>query len=221
MLRLAVAIAHLGHILVMDNLFSSVVLFIELLKIGIYAVGTVRDERGIPNDLKKHPKSVKGEQHGARGMEPGDVRWRCSPSGLMAAVWYDSGLCCMLTTVANCMTPCSIKRRKTGMPGRVERASISAYDIYNKYMGGCDVADQQRAAYSSRLKTYKWYLPIFFWCIDSAIINAYVLWTSECKENDVKNPLSKKDFILALVQKYVKRRQTAGRCRLVISIKFE
>jgi hypothetical protein len=44
-------------------------------------------------------------------------------------------------------------------------------------MGGCDVADMKRALGMSRSKTYKWYLALFFFMIDVAVINAGVVWS--------------------------------------------
>jgi hypothetical protein len=45
-------------------------------------------------------------------------------------------------------------------------------------MGGCDVADMKRTLGMSRSKTYKWYLALFFYVIDVAVINAGVVWYS-------------------------------------------
>jgi len=45
-------------------------------------------------------------------------------------------------------------------------------------MGGCDVADMKRSLEMLRSKTYKWYLALFFYMIDVAVINAGVVWYS-------------------------------------------
>ena len=45
-------------------------------------------------------------------------------------------------------------------------------------MGGCDVADMKRSLEMLRSKTYKWYLALFFYVIDVAVINAGVVWYS-------------------------------------------
>jgi hypothetical protein len=48
-------------------------------------------------------------------------------------------------------------------------------DDYNHYMGGVDIADQLRSYYSTqRIFLYCWF-SLFFWILDSAILNAYLL----------------------------------------------
>jgi hypothetical protein len=49
---------------------------------------------------------------------------------------------------------------------------------YNQYIGGCDVADMKHALGMSRSKTCRWYLALFFYVIDVAVINAGVAWYS-------------------------------------------
>ena len=50
---------------------------------------------------------------------------------------------------------------------------------YNKFMGGVDLADQLRRSYSISWKSKKWWRRIFFFVIDQAICNAYILcWES-------------------------------------------
>jgi hypothetical protein len=53
--------------------------------------------------------------------------------------------------------------------------------------GGCDVADMKRALGMSRSKTYKWYLALFFYVIDVAVINAGVVWYSPQGSDDARS----------------------------------
>ena len=56
-------LANLGHLVIMDNFFSSVGLFNELLSMGIYATRTVRANRlGLPMELKDTKQFKKSEQ---------------------------------------------------------------------------------------------------------------------------------------------------------------
>ncbi|EDN04817.1 predicted protein [Histoplasma mississippiense (nom. inval.)] len=48
-------------------------------------------------------------------------------------------------------------------------------DDYNHHMNGVDLANQYQAAYTSHRVTYHTWLPILYWLIDSAAINAYRL----------------------------------------------
>ncbi|EDN06766.1 predicted protein [Histoplasma mississippiense (nom. inval.)] len=46
-------------------------------------------------------------------------------------------------------------------------------DDYNHHMNGVDLANQYQAAYTSHRVTYQTWLPIFYWLIDAAAVNAY------------------------------------------------
>ncbi|KAG9072049.1 hypothetical protein KI688_006271 [Linnemannia hyalina] len=48
-------------------------------------------------------------------------------------------------------------------------------DDYNHHMNGLDIADQLRSYYSTQLRTYRAWAPIFFWLLDTTIINAYLI----------------------------------------------
>ena len=42
-------------------------------------------------------------------------------------------------------------------------------------MGGVDIADQLRAAYSSHIPSRRTWLPLFFWLIDTSATNGYIV----------------------------------------------
>ena len=42
-------------------------------------------------------------------------------------------------------------------------------------MNGVDIADQLCSYYSTQLRTYRAWAPIFFWLLDTTIINAYLI----------------------------------------------
>ena len=51
-------------------------------------------------------------------------------------------------------------------------------DNYNHNMNGLGVdrADQLRASYSTQLKALRNWLPLFFWILDTSIVNAFILF---------------------------------------------
>jgi hypothetical protein len=59
---------------------------------------------------------------------------------------------------------------------------IQAIDDYNYNMNGVDLADQYREECSIAQITKRNWMVYFFWLIDSAIINAYILWKKEAQE---------------------------------------
>jgi len=49
-------------------------------------------------------------------------------------------------------------------------------DDYNYYMGGVDIADQYRANYIIQFPVRRTWLPLFFWLLDTSIINSYLIY---------------------------------------------
>jgi hypothetical protein len=48
-----------------------------------------------------------------------------------------------------------------------------AIDDYNHHMGGVDIADQLRASFSTQQRGVKPWRPLFYWLLDTTIINAF------------------------------------------------
>ena len=65
-----------------------------------------------------------------------------------------------------------------------------AIDDYNHYIGGVDIADQLRAGFSTQQHGVKPWRPLFYWLLDSMIINAFRL-----SEHQRKSKLSGKDKV--------------------------
>ncbi|EDN05424.1 predicted protein [Histoplasma mississippiense (nom. inval.)] len=68
-------------------------------------------------------------------------------------------------------------------------------DDYNHHMNGVDLANQYQAAYTSHRVTYHTWLPILYWLIDSAAINAYRLQYLYIKQQGIP-PCSARPNIL-------------------------
>ncbi|PWW72812.1 hypothetical protein C7212DRAFT_52859, partial [Tuber magnatum] len=48
-------------------------------------------------------------------------------------------------------------------------------DDYNYNVNGVDRADQVRASYPTQLKALRNWLPLFFWILDTSIVNSFLL----------------------------------------------
>jgi len=46
---------------------------------------------------------------------------------------------------------------------------------YNKYIGGVDIADQLRSNYPCHQRSRRNWLPLWFWILDTTIINMYII----------------------------------------------
>jgi len=65
-------------------------------------------------------------------------------------------------------------------------------------MGGMDIADQLHGYYATQLAVRRTWMSLFFWLLDTAIINSYLI----LKKSDVN--ISHKDFRIQLVWDLIK-----------------
>jgi Transposase IS4 len=66
---------------------------------------------------------------------------------------------------------------------------------YNQFMGGVDIADQYRSYYTTQLIACRNWLPIFFWTLDTALINSFIIFRDFLNsETEHGCPFSHKEF---------------------------
>ena len=116
-----------NHCLFMDNFFTSVPLFLQLLDDRIYACGTIRrDRKFLPVDLKQVSKK------GLRSR--GEFMFR-QDNNLVMTVWQDTKPVSMLST---CWDPTDVVKvnRKKKDGSIIEVNCPGAINTYNKFMCG-------------------------------------------------------------------------------------
>jgi hypothetical protein len=172
-----------------DNLFGNPKLFSLLRSLGIGACGTAR---------RQVTKPVFGNIDDWKAAW-GTLRSTVVPTTLVS-VWQDSNKVGFCTTIHD-GTEWVVRNRKRpkgtstsaaitkqpfymftppiGCKEPYEHTRLlpipSAIDDYNHYMGGVDIADQLRAGFSTHQRGFKPWRPLFYWLLDSAIINAFRL----------------------------------------------
>ena len=80
---------------------------------------------------------------------------------------YDSKPFNMLTTGSYSL------KKETG--GTKEKQKWDIQHGFNKFMNGCDISDQLQGSYKIYVKSFKWWLRLFFFLLDLAIVNAYII----------------------------------------------
>lgn len=188
----------------MDNYFSSIKLFNYLREKKIGACGTVRkNSANFPQILKVDKKL---EWDTLSGVVVNDV---------LAILWMDNGPVTMLSTIhqingnENRIERMRRRPRETSTNAAKVRAVFGnaskkslpipiVIDDYNHFMGGVDIADQLRGYYNTQLPVRRTWMPLFFWLLDTAIINSYLI----LKKSGVN--ISHKEFRLQLVWDLVK-----------------
>src|SRR5688572_23127824 len=63
-------------------------------------------------------------------------------------------------------------------------------------MNGVDIADQLRKYYSTQITVRRTWFPLFFWLLDTVIINSYLAYK---RKDPINNKMSHKEFRLDII----------------------
>ena len=154
---------------VMDNFFASSSLLQVLRESGIAATGTVRANR-----TEKAPlQAVDDMKKQARGIS--DVV-NNKKSNVTLVRWKDNKVVTVASTLYGKEPMKRARRYIKDQGGRVEIDQPNAISFYNKTMGGVDRMDQNIGAYMINIRNKKWWWPLFRFCVDLAVNNAFQLY---------------------------------------------
>ncbi|MGH7974333.1 MAG: hypothetical protein ACREBR_02310, partial [bacterium] len=157
-----------GHVINMDNYYTSPIAFIHLIKKGIFARGTARTNR------RHFPKPVIFTKQEAKNKPRGSIKVAVNDRFKMTAVgWLDGNPVHMLST-ADGTENGSVTRRIGGQQQPVRAPVIVKH--YNNSMQAVDRHDQLRALFSlcKRHGFKKYYVKIILALIDIALTNAAI-----------------------------------------------
>lgn len=156
---------NVGHHIYFDRFFTSVDLMIALHKEGLWSCGTVNVTR------KKMPQYMKNlkllEKNNSKSVQCIEY------PNLLCTAWLDKKQIMMLSTNSR-SDICEVTRRKGSEKQIV--SCPSSFAVYNKNMGGVDLADQKRKYYTLSRKSSKWWIYLFSFLFDTAVNNAYIIY---------------------------------------------
>lgn len=66
---------------------------------------------------------------------------------------------------------------------------------YNQIMNGVDIADQLRNVYSVRQRTRRWPLAPFYWILDAAATNSFVIYKQLCHSQGIGKLMTHSEFL--------------------------
>ena len=75
----------------------------------------------------------------------------------------------------------AVKQKEKWVQKEVQRPPI--VELYNKFMGGVDLADQRVRSYQRNTKSCVCYMKLFFYFVEVAIMNAYILQRKSPRRN--------------------------------------
>ena len=169
-------LAHKNHIVHMDNFYTSIPLFSALWKMGIQACGTVRTNRkGLCPQV-----AIKKSEESSFKKQPGMIRW-ASRGALCFIAWFAKRPVHILT---NCYLPTSageigqVLQWFTEAGAKIQKLinRPPAVKFYNMYMGAVDLFDQLRSYIKLDLPCNKFWHPMFWFVVESALVNSWVLY---------------------------------------------
>jgi len=182
-----------NHVVVMDNFFTSVPLFMDLLTSSTYACGTVRLNR------KFFPEEY-GKQ---KDMSPGDhIFWQSG--NLVATIRQDKKAVRLLSTCCQPERTDSVKRRR-GSQGPVELSCPPALKLYTEHMGGVDRSDRMVRTYSVSRRSKKWWYRLFYYLVDTSIANSFILYHSSRNHPKITELEFVKQLSIALIGTFSKK----------------
>lgn len=150
-----------GHVIYMDNFYTSVPLLRELERLVVGATGTVRRNRkGLPLGNKK----LQLKQDQALYFQQGN---------LITVIWKDRREVFLMTTCDYGKTTSTVRRytRKAKVPRQIPYPILQ----YNKYKGAVDLCNQYCSYYGYDHRIYKWWFRIFTGIMEMALYNSYIV----------------------------------------------
>jgi len=173
-MKLVEGLQNKGHHLYCDNYYSSPDLFTDLRRLGFGACGTVRlNRQGLPERIQCQSKLSKGEVISVTN------------HGLLSLKWMDKRAVTMISTIHDDSMVATSRRSRFAEGGQEVVQKPKCIVEYNRHMGGVDLSDQMVSYYSFSHRTVKWWRRVFFHLIDTAIVNAYILY-SESRQSSRK-----------------------------------
>ena len=198
------SVLYRGCVVACDRFFNSIALCYELLKNGMQLIGTVMTNRkGLPRGF--HMEKGRAKKHLTRGTFSSWTKG--TDYGTISATrWMDNKPVYFLGTYQT-GTEATVVRRmdKSGCEAHGTRLDVPCPDVVRSYqenMGGVDTFDHLRAAYTCRLKMRgKWYHYLFWWVIESAIVNSYLIYKHNPFLKTIPHPFFRLDLALILMAK--------------------
>lgn len=155
-----------------DNFFTTLSLLEDLRNNGIYASGTMRENR-LGKDFPLESTCMKKKSRGSMQY--------CTTidDGLSVVMWMDNNIVIMATNFDKINPVHRVSRFSKKERTRILINQPHMVNHYNHNMGGIDRADQNVSLYRVSIKGKKWYFPIFCYMVDLSMHNAWQLYRKD------------------------------------------
>uniref|UniRef100_A0A1B6MI17 PiggyBac transposable element-derived protein domain-containing protein n=1 Tax=Graphocephala atropunctata TaxID=36148 RepID=A0A1B6MI17_9HEMI len=182
-----------------DRWYTNMDLAAELLEWKVYLTGTIMLNRsGLPAIVKPQRKNVK-KQTPKLKLQQGDIKTFRKDEKFSLLLWKDKKVVSVLSTLYGDNTTQTVRRlKRDNVVEEVRKPTVICK--YNKSMGGVDLADHYISSYSFTRKSIKWWRKVFFWLLETAIVNSFVLYNAnQNQQHQVRQRCYRKMLIKELV----------------------
>lgn len=166
--QLIIPYYNLNHLIVMDNLFSSITLCEELLQHSTYLLSTLNPNRKLfPPSLSKNNKNLHRYEYIYQQKNNIVIYlfYDCKPVYILSSFHHPN----LISTIS--------RHEKSG--NKINVSVPTALRDYNLYRGEVDTIDQMESYYSICRKSKRWWPRLAYWLIDMCINNAWRLYQKQ------------------------------------------
>ncbi|CAB3262494.1 unnamed protein product [Arctia plantaginis] len=148
---------------------------------------TKKHRTNLPKLIKNQKKKKDEPKPPPLVLAKGEYKWRVNQN-VAFFVWKDTKLVYVLSTAYHPRQKTTCRRtQKDGSKSDVS-CPIGILE-YTKRMGGVDRFDQKRGTYSISRRSKRWWMRIFYFLVDSAITNAYIMYTQNDRVHNLMTSL--------------------------------
>ena len=158
--------------IIMDNFFTSTNLLRILKAKGITATGAASINR-VENAPLRPIKEMEKLERGASDVGTD------KNSNLTLVQWKDNKVVTVVSTFVEKMPLRKANHYVKAQNGRAQINQPQSIFLHNKGMGGVDRLDQNISSYMTGHRSKKWRWPVFRFCLDQPVNNAYQLYRQQ------------------------------------------
>lgn len=116
--------------------------------------------------------------------------------------WYDNRAVTMVSSFVSAHPFSTCSRFDKKLQKTIDVPMPNMVSIYNKNMGGVDLADAMISLYRIHTRSKKWYHKILFHIIDMCLVNSWFLYRrdSDAKQIQTKDQLKLYDFRMSVAR---------------------
>ncbi|CAB4034244.1 Hypothetical predicted protein, partial [Paramuricea clavata] len=194
-MKLATPYLNQGYHLYLQKCFTSFKLVSDLFSNGTPSTGVVSVGK------VGFPTSLSDVKEWARTVEFGDMRWE-RLSNILTLQWLDHQPISILTTIDSA-NEVALLHRKVKRDNKLEKIDVNVPKViqkYNQCINKVHRYDHTVMSNNVLQKCYKWWKTLLFHLIDMSVINSFILFQEQRRNNPDNNGLERGEKYYSIVE---------------------